>query len=423
MERRYLKTHPWLRFHVSLSSAPPPLWILAGEARSKCDHIAGIPLQPHIAKDLHSIYLAKGIQATTAIEGNTLTLEEVRQRIAGTLKLPQSKQYLAKEIDNIVAACNDISDRIINGGDSRITPELLKRFNLQILDSLQLEQGVVGGEIRSNYNVGVGSYVGVAPEDVEFLVKKLCDWIESPDFQDNGETKIITALIKAIVFHVYLAWIHPFGDGNGRTARLVEVQILLAAGISTPAAHLLSNHYNQTRKRYYAELDKASKSGGDIIPFIQYAVEGFVDGLREQLSLIRDQQWKISWTDYVHEEFADSKTAAALRQKRLVLDLSLAGDVIVPISKIPEISPSLAHLYAKKTIRTIQRDVRELEKMKLIERKADGVRARREIILAFLPDHTDATPSLMPSSFQHAEPQNVIPLPNRQLSLPLTSAS
>lgn len=55
------------------------------------------------------------------------------------------------------------------------------------------------------------------------------------------------AIFKAVVAHLYLAWIHPVGDGNGRTARLVEFQILLSSGVPSPAAHLLSNHYNQTR--------------------------------------------------------------------------------------------------------------------------------------------------------------------------------
>jgi Fic family protein len=61
------------------------------------------------------------------------------------------------------------------------------------------------------------------------------------------------ALMKAILTHLYIAWIHPFGDGNGRTARLAELQILLAAGMPMPASHLLSNHYNTTRTDLYRQ--------------------------------------------------------------------------------------------------------------------------------------------------------------------------
>ena len=62
-----------------------------------------------------------------------------------------------------------------------------------------------------------------------------------------GEQSI--AILRAITAHLYLIWIHPFGDGNGRLARLVEFTILLKSGIPSIAAHLLSNHYNATAEQ------------------------------------------------------------------------------------------------------------------------------------------------------------------------------
>jgi len=183
---------------------------------------------------------------------------------------------------------------------------------------------------------------------------------------------------------LYLAWIHPFGDGNGRTARLVEFQILLAAGVPTPAAHLPSNHYNQTRAEYYRQLDLASKSGGDILPFLEYAVRGFVDGLREQLNVIREQQWDVTWENYVHDVFHDKNSPAETRQRWLALDLGDKGEP-VPVAKIRELTPRLAKAYAVKTPKTLQRDLGALGKLDLVERTPEGVRAKREIMLAFLP--------------------------------------
>ncbi len=86
--RTYLATHPWITFKLDLTTATYRLWMLLGEAQSKCEHIAGIPLMPSVAEYLHQLYLAKGTQATTAIEGNTLTEEQVLQRFQGKLKLP-----------------------------------------------------------------------------------------------------------------------------------------------------------------------------------------------------------------------------------------------------------------------------------------------------------------------------------------------
>ena len=75
--RPYEGSHPFISFHLDLRRAGPELWLLLGEAQSKCDHISGIPLRPSVAHALHPLYLVKGVQATTAIEGNTLTESEV----------------------------------------------------------------------------------------------------------------------------------------------------------------------------------------------------------------------------------------------------------------------------------------------------------------------------------------------------------
>ena len=84
-------------------------------------------------------------------------------------------------------------------------------------------------------------------------------------------------LTRALPAHLYIAWIHPFADGNGRTARLVEYQLLAGSGlVPTPAVHLLSNHYNLTRSYYYRVLDRSSRiRPWSPVEFIAYAVDGF----------------------------------------------------------------------------------------------------------------------------------------------------
>ncbi len=384
MERQYIRTHPWIKFRIDLRDASPRFWINAGEAKSKCEHIAGVPLKPAVAEILHRVFVAKGIHGTTAIEGNTLTEDQVRRHLEGGLEVNASQEHLIREVDNIANACNQIRSSLLGGEDYPLTPETLKRFNALILKDLPLDEEVIPGRVRT-HNVGVRSYLAPAAEDCEHLLSELCKWMESETFQPSAEAdQFVFAIVKAIVFHIYLAWIHPFGDGNGRTARLVEFAILLSAGISTPAAHLLSNHYNITRKRYYTELERASKSGGNIMPFIEYAMEGFVDGLRDQLELIRIQQWDVAWTVYVHEKFSENTTTSGRRQCRLALDLTPQREPVA-LNKIQELTPRLAKAYANKTIRTVQRDVRDLERLGLAVRGSLGVIAERGAILAFLP--------------------------------------
>jgi Fic family protein len=265
-----------------------------------------------------------------------------------------------------------------------MTAERVSGFNRQVLEKLTPDEGVVPGRVRT-HSVVVGTvYRGAPAEDCSFLLERLCGWLAGEDFTAPEGMEVVYAIIKAVVAHLYLAWIHPFGDGNGRTARLVEFQILLSAGVPTPAAHLLSNHYNQTRAEYYRQLNRASKSGGEVVPFIEYAARGLVDGLREQLRVIREQQWDVAWRSFVHERFRDETGANAKRQRDLVLELSAAREPVA-VGKITELTPRLAKAYAGISSKTLQRDLAAVEELGLVERKSDGVRAKRELILAFLP--------------------------------------
>jgi len=382
--RTYLKTHPWISFQLDLNRIPYSVWIELGEAQSKCEHISGVPLRPETAAKLYNIYLAKGVLATAAIEGNTLTEEEALGRVEGKLKLPPSQEYLGQELDNIISACNKIKDGLLDGCALHITTDEIREYNKLIFHKLSPREDVSPGELRQ-HSVGVGSYRAAPAEDCEYLLQKFVTWLND-ELVPFDENVIAFNILKAIVAHVHFAWIHPFADGNGRTARLIELKILLSSGVPVPAAQLLTNHYNQTRQEYYRQLDISSKSGGDLIPFIKYAVQGYVDGLKKQLTEIRDQQFKVAWENYVHDSFKDMDTQTDVRRRHLVLDLSRQNNnKPVPIAKITEVSTRIATSYSRKTKRTIIRDINYLEEMNLITKNKAGIRAKTENIEAFLP--------------------------------------
>lgn len=387
--RTYLGTHPWINFRLDLRAATSRFWMMIGEARSKCQHIAGVPLRPEIAQKLYLVYLSKGVHATTSIEGNTLSEDQVRQQVEGRLKLPSSQQYLADEVANIVQACNEIGKEVRTDPIIGITPGRMRRFNALVLKDARLDDGAVPGEFRK-HSVGVMGYRGAPWDDCPYLIDRLCDWLNGSDFDsDDPEIKFALTMCKAVLAHLYIAWIHPFGDGNGRTARLVEFQILVQSGVSYPAGHLLSNHYNKTRARYYAELDRSSKVDGGDIAFIDYAVQGFVDGLREQLDYIRDCQWRVTWENYVHDQFRDKDTPACSRQKHLILDMP---DRPTPRKDLPSVSARVAREYLGRGEKTLTRDLNALAQMKLIRKVRKGFVPNRDLILAFLPPRCeDAT--------------------------------
>lgn len=383
-DRKYLSTHPWINFKANLDFKYPT-WLLLGEAESKCGHVAGVPLRPKVAEQLHRVYLTKGIHGTAAIEGNTLSVDEVAERLGGDLDLPPSRAYLGQEIDNIVGICNEIVDDVFNGNATPLTPQRVKEFNRRIQQDLPLKDGVVPGEVRT-HGVEVGRYRGAPAEDCEYLLQEMCDWLESIDNmiseESNSDLRFTLVILKAVLAHLYIAWIHPFGDGNGRTARLIEFELMVRAGVPLPAAHLLSDHYNRTREVYYIELDRTSKGSFDLEPFIRYALQGFVDELREQLGVIRDSQMAVTWENHVHSYF-QQETNATRRQKYVALDLP-PGVVVAP-AKIKEVSTRLVLEYAGKTTKTITRDINALVKAGLVRRVRGGIIANRDIIKAFLP--------------------------------------
>jgi len=301
----------------------------------------------------------------------------------GRLSLPPSREYLGVEVDNIVAACNDIQADVAAGREFQLEPERILAFNRQVLAGLEPKEGVIPGEYRTHSVLVGGVCRGAPAEDCEYLLGRMCEWLNGPAFSsDDPDMVFALQLFRAILAHLYIAWVHPFGDGNGRTARLVELQILLHTGfVPSPAAHLLSNHFNLTRSRYYHELDGASKRAGGVASFIEYATRGFVDGLREQLKEIRDQQLVVTWRDMVNGHFHNLHGKTAERQHRLLLDLREP----TPRREITHVSPRVAELYAGLSDKTVARDLGALEAADLVSREGELIGPNFALVLEFLP--------------------------------------
>jgi Fic family protein len=384
--REYERTHPWIDFRATdVNDVQPRHWMLVGEARSKCEHLAGAPLKPDVAQQLYQVTLVKGALATTAIEGNTLTEDQARGILDGSYKAPPSRQYQEQEVRNLLDALQGLQDQIVSGKSLDLTSALICEFNRQILQGTELRPDVVPGVTRPG-PVVVGNYRAAPAEDVEYLLDKLVEWLNGPTFVNRDpEIQFALILAKAVYAHLYLAWIHPFGDGNGRTARLVEFAILADCGhVPVPAAHLLSNHYNLTRDRYYRELDLASKPGQSTLGLLSYAIEGFIDGIREAIGMVRQQQIQVAWVNYVHERFTLlPNTNASARQRALVLAMPMGRSV--RRDDLEGLTPKIAKLYASAGPRVLSRDLNRLESLGLIYSWQSGYRANAEIVQAFLP--------------------------------------
>jgi Fic family protein len=383
-----LERHPFISFDFDAAATLQPAdWVMLGEAMSKCQHLAGVPLKPHAAAQLAAVYLARGVQATTAIEGNTLSEEEVKSIVEkGTADLPESRAYLEREARNIAECLGKIDVALRRGERLPIDVDRLCSLNREILDGIPDKPEVVPGEFRG-HNVSAGSYLAPPWSEVPELTRRLVKWLaalrDSVSAESREEDRFVNAVLAAILAHLYIAWVHPFGNGNGRLARLIEAQILSESGVvPLVATNLLSNHYNKTRNAYYLALDPAQQ---DVRKFVTYALRGFVDELREQIEKVRQHNLQVIWESYVFEVFRRyPSTPPRDRQRDVALRME-TGRRYTP-EQVTELTPSLAKKYAQLGDRAPARDMNELVKMNLVERVARRhYTVRRNAIEAFIP--------------------------------------
>lgn len=357
-----------------------------GQCESIIRALKDTPIPPKRRKELLNVSLIKGAQATTAIEGNTLTEEEIK-KVDDGLKLPPSKKYQEIEVKNILDALNTLLKEVTSEKKIKlISIELIKRFNKMVGKNLGEHFEAIPGELR-RHNVYVSNYKAPGYEDIEELLKKFCDW-SIEEFHFKKDQSFLDTIIQAIVTHVYVVLIHPFGDGNGRTSRLLEFYILLRAGNPDFASHLLSNFYNLTRPEYYRQLDKSSKTG-NLSNFIEYAVEGYRDGLNEILEKVQKDLFIISWNSYIYEIFQNSNKVKSrnhvLNKRRRSLILAIPINKELNIEEIVNLNLNTATTYNQLSKRTLMRDIKALIDLELIKTDASKYWANIDLLKKFIP--------------------------------------
>ncbi len=354
-----------------------------GECDAMVRSISNTPLRPKERKSLMSISFIKGAQATTAIEGNTLSQEEVERIFEGG-ELPPSREYLQIEVQNVLYAFNFLQREVIHNGEEwPITPNLIQQFHNMIAKDLGKHLDAIPGKWRVDGRQ-IGPYLAPDHRNVDKLMAKLCSWIRE-EFHFHKKQDFKTAVVQAIVTHVYTEWIHPFGDGNGRTGRLVEFYILLRAGLPNIASHILSNFYNLTRTEYYRQLNECRKTR-NLTGFIEYAVEGFRDGLVDTLKIIKNSQFKIFWRNHIYATFADlkyTKKAVFKRKRNMMMSIPIEG--WMTSEEIITTNPNVTLEYISKGAATIRRDLDEMVELELLVKKGKKYHANIVILHASLP--------------------------------------
>jgi Fic family protein len=210
---------------------------------------------PALQKDTR----ARNAHSSTAIEGNPLTLEQVRAVEAGeALAVPARARG---EVVNYFAALRHIEKQATK---KRIEPEDVLRLH-RIVAGEVMEQGDAG-RFRV-MGVKVGGYVPPAAGAVPGLVRELLDWW-------NDDAPALSPVLSSAIVHYRFEAIHPFADGNGRTGRALALWELYRRGFDTHHIFSVDEYFWEDRPRYYAELAAVQARDEDLTAWFEYCAEG-----------------------------------------------------------------------------------------------------------------------------------------------------
>lgn len=204
----------------------------------------------------------KTIQASLAIEGNTLSLKQVTDILEGKSVFGPQKDIL--EVKNAI----DVYGRLktINP----LNPEDLLNAHAILMKGLVDHSGRFRTEPVGIYKEGLLAHLAPPAHKVEHLILELLQYIE-------GDTTV-SWLIKSCIFHYEFEFIHPFMDGNGRMGRLWQQLLLMKHHMIfeyVPVEEIVRHHQSD----YYAALGACDKAGESTV-FIEFMVDSILEALK-----------------------------------------------------------------------------------------------------------------------------------------------
>ena len=214
------------------------------------------------------------IIATSAIESIDFSRDSVRNILKGMAPNDEQENRILgikKGLEFIADTSNKINEEnlfklyMMSAGDFVSEDDKLIEGNLYRHDTVY----VVGEDV---------AHSGVDFRKVPEFMKLLIDFINAEDDIDD--------LIKATIIHFYIAYIHPYFDGNGRTARLVHLWFLIQKGYQSALFIPFSSQIEKSRKAYYdafTAVEENKKLSGkiDVTPFVLYFINNVYNKMNE----------------------------------------------------------------------------------------------------------------------------------------------
>lgn len=198
--------------------------------------------------------------ASTAIEGNPLTLEQVRALEEGRT-LSAVDERPKREVLNYFAGLRYVEK---HSKRKAIRHEDIFELHRLLADTV-MDQGEAGR--YRMIAVRVGRHFPPPAADVSPRMFELLEWW-------NKRAAELSPVLSSAILHYQFEWIHPFADGNGRTGRALALWELYRRGFDSHHIFSVDEYYWEDRPAYYEALDGVRHAGGDLTSWLEYCAEG-----------------------------------------------------------------------------------------------------------------------------------------------------
>ena len=273
----------------------------------------------------------RSAHSSTAIEGNPLSLEEVSKLAAGRDIMVRRKDK--QEVLNYLKVLEMVPDF------AEKNPFTIKDFLKihKIVTNKTLENQGDEGVFR-NREVIVGNrftgevvYKPPSTDKVPLLVDSFLNWFNSKEVNE------IDSVIHAGITHYEIVRIHPFIDGNGRTARVMATLVLYKRGFDVKRFFTLDDYYDHDRNSYYRALKNVDQRTLNLTGWLEY----FTDGVAVSIKAVKDKVIGLS----KDIKFLKERGQIALTERQVrIVEYILQNDRVTSsdISKILGISRQAA---------------------------------------------------------------------------------
>ena len=265
------------------------------EAKAAVLALDAMPYQRSWADRMQEIELKREVAGTSRIEGADFTDRELDQALADetpeqALTRSQKQARAAKRAYQWIAELPD---------DKPVDEDLIRNVHRHMVTGCD-DDHCPPGEFRGpdqNVTFGQPRHRGV---DGGALCTKamrlLCHTIRD-EFPGHDP------FVRALAVHYHLAAMHPFLDGNGRTARALEAVLLRRSRLKNELFIAMSNYYYDEKHVYLATLAEVRSSGYDLTAFLKFGLRGIAVQCQRLLGEIRVQLEKTLFRDVMHQMF------------------------------------------------------------------------------------------------------------------------